>query len=215
MTAEALAHGYQVAVHAIGDRGNSVVLDLYADVLAEAEPGDYRLRIEHAQILAPEDIARFKAHGVIPAMQPTNATSDMYWAAKRLGEKRVRDGGYVWRSLLETGVEHLPLGSDFPVEFANPFFGLSAAVTRADAEGYPPGGWYPDQALTAAEALKGFTLDAAYAAFEESTKGSLSPGKHADFVVLDRDILSVRPEEIRDTEVLETWVGGRRAYRAN
>jgi predicted amidohydrolase YtcJ len=208
---QAVDAGYQVGVHAIGDRANRVVLDVYERVLAEHPGEDLRLRIEHAQVIAPADIPRFAALGVIPAMQPTHATSDMYWAEERLGRERLA-GAYAWRSLLDAGVPHLPLGSDFPVESANPFWGWYAAVTRQDAEGQPPGGWLPGQRLGREEALRGFTLDAAYAAFQEDDLGSLSPGKLADFLVLDRDPLTVPAGELRDTRVLETWVGGRRAF---
>jgi predicted amidohydrolase YtcJ len=208
---QAVDAGYQVGVHAIGDRANRVVLDVYERILAEHPGEDLRLRIEHAQVIAPGDIPRFAALGVIPAMQPTHATSDMYWAEKRLGRKRLA-GAYAWRSLLDAGVSHLPLGSDFPVESANPFWGWYAAVTRQDAEGQPAGGWMPGQRLDREEALQGFTLDAAYAAFQEDDLGSLSPGKLADFLVLDRDPLTVPAAELRHTRVLETWVGGRRAF---
>jgi hypothetical protein len=207
----AAERGFQVAIHAIGDRGNREVLDIY-ERLAAAHPGaDLRPRVEHAQVLAPQDVARFAKLGAVPSMQPTHCTSDMYWAADRLGPERLA-GAYAWRSLLEAGVGHLPLGSDFPVESANPFWGLYAAVTRQDAEGFPEGGWNSAERLSLGEALRGFTIDAAWAGFQEADLGSLSPGKYADFVILDRDPMTVAPRELRDTRVLQTWVGGRRAW---
>ena len=208
---KAVENGYQVAIHAIGDRGNREALDVYERVLSGAPAGDYRLRVEHVQVLALEDLPRFARLGVIPSMQPTHATSDMYWAAERLGEFRLA-GAYAWRSLRESGVDHLPLGSDFPVESANPFWGWFAAVTRQDAEGFPDGGWRAQERLGREEALRGFTLDAAYAAFQEDDLGTLTPGKYADFLILDRDPMTVSAGELRETRVLETWVGGRRAH---
>lgn len=212
ITRRGLEEGFQIAVHAIGDRGNRIALDVYERALADVPPGDYRPRIEHAQILSPEDQGRFAALGIIPSMQPTHCTSDMPWVPDRLGPERSR-GGYVWRSLLRSGVEHLPLGSDFPVESANPFLGIYAAVTRKGLDGEPQRGWSPDEALTPQEAVRGFTLDAAYAAFQESDLGSLTAGKFADFIVVDRDALAVPAAEIAATVVLETWVGGQRAFQ--
>lgn len=212
ITRRAMEAGFQMAVHAIGDRGNRIVLDVYERALADAPSADYRPRIEHAQILSPDDQHRFASLGVIPSMQPTHCTSDMPWVPERLGAERSR-GGYIWRSLLRSGVEHLPLGSDFPVESANPFLGIYAAVTRTGLDGVPEGGWSPEEALTPREAIRGFTRDAAYAAFQESDLGSLTAGKFADFIVLDRDPLAVPAAEIPATVVLETWVGGHRAFQ--
>jgi len=205
--------GVQVATHAIGDRGNRVVLDSYADVLGdEAAATDHRWRIEHAQILSPEDLPRLAALHVIASMQPTHATSDMPWAEDRLGPHRI-NGAYAWRKLRDSGAR-LALGSDFPVELVDPRLGLYAATTRTDAKGLPMGGWHPEDKLTAYEALRGFTLDAAYAGFAEDEVGSLAPGKRADFVVMEQDPLAVPPASLRELTVLSTWVDGRQVYEA-
>ena len=205
--ADAMRCGLQVNTHAIGDRGNRVVLDAYEAALAETGGGPGRHRIEHAQVVvAPDDIARFAPLGVIASMQPTHATSDMPWAEARVGPARIR-GAYAWRSFVESGAR-LALGSDFPVERVSPLLGFYAAVTRQDADGQPPEGWYPEQVLTREEALRGFTLDAAYAGFLEDEVGSLEAGKQADFVVLSRDIMAVPETEILGTEVIATYLGG-------
>jgi predicted amidohydrolase YtcJ len=205
--ADAMRCGLQVNTHAIGDRGNRTVLDAYEAALAETGGGPGRHRIEHAQVVvAPDDIARFAPLGVIASVQPTHATSDMPWAEARVGPERIR-GAYAWRSFLESGTR-LALGSDFPVERVPPLLGFHAAVTRQDAGGQPPGGWYPEQALTREEALRGFTLDAAYAAFMEDEVGSLEAGKRADFVVLSRDVMAVPESEILGTEVVATFLDG-------
>lgn len=208
---EALKRGFQVCTHAIGDKANRTVLNGYEAALKAMPVKDYRLRIEHAQVLAPEDIPRFSKLGVIPSMQPTHCTSDMYWATDRLGTERVK-GAYAWRSLLDTGVR-IPGGSDFPVESNKPLWGIYAAVTRRDHKGFPQGGWHPKQRMTFTEALRSFTIDAAYAAFEEDIKGSLEIGKLADMVVLSKDISKVAPKEILKTEIEMTIVGGRIVYR--
>ncbi len=194
--------GYQVCVHAIGDRANRRVLDAFE----QAGASDARHRVEHAQLLHPDDIARFASLGVIPSMQPTHCTSDMRWVADRVGDKRAL-GAYAWRSLIETGVP-IAGGSDFPVESHNPFLGFYAAVTRQNHEGQPEGGWQPDQRMTRDEALKSFTIWAAYAAFEEDQKGTLELGKLADFIVIDRDVMTCEPSEILNTRVLSTVIGG-------
>lgn len=204
---EALACGYQVNSHAIGDAGNRLLLDTYE--AADTQPNQ-RHRNEHTQIVALEDIARHAELGIIASMQPTHATSDMYWAEDRVGPGRIQ-GAYAWRSLLESGAR-LALGSDFPVEQVDPLLGFYAAVTRQDAASWPEGGWYPEEALTRQEALRGFTMDAAYAAFQEESLGSLSPGKWADFVVLDGDIMTVPGPDILDVEVASTWLGGEMVY---
>ena len=203
--------GLQVNTHAIGDRANRIVLDTYEQAIAETGGGPGRHRIEHAQVVVtPEDIERFAPLNVIASMQPTHATSDMPWAEDRVGPDRIR-GAYAWRTFLDSGAR-LALGSDFPVEEVDPLLGFYAAVTRQDAEGQPEGGWYPDQRLTRAEALRGFTLDAAYAAFMEDEVGSLEPGKRADFVVLSRDIMTVPAPEILETEVVATFLDGAPIY---
>ncbi len=206
VTARALQAGFQVGVHAIGDRGNRTVLDAYERALAAHPTADHRLRIEHAQVVHPDDLPRFAALGVVPAMQPTHATSDMPWAPDRLGVARLA-GAYAWRSFLDSGVR-IPMGSDFPVEQPNPLWGLYAAVTRQDHQGWPAGGWLPGQRLTIDEAVRGFTLDAAYGSFEEEIKGSLEVGKLADVVVLERDPFAVEPRALIDARVLWTVVGG-------
>ncbi|QDW66174.1 amidohydrolase [Luteimonas granuli] len=204
--------GLQVATHAIGDRGNRIVLDTYARVLGDAASGDHRWRVEHAQVMAPGDIARFAGLGLVASMQPTHATSDMGWAGDRLGEARLA-GAYAWRSFAEAGVP-LALGSDFPVEFADPRLGLLAAVTRQDVHGLPPGGWLPGQVLTAAEALHGFTAGAAWSAFDDDETGRLAPGLRADFVILGQDPLAVPADRLDELEVRSTWVDGRPVYEA-
>ena len=206
----ALRAGFQVNVHAIGDRGNRIVLDAFEDALRANPAGDHRFRVEHAQVLHHADIPRFAELDVIPSMQAVHQTSDMYWAGARLGPTRLY-GAYAWRSLLATGVI-IPNGSDFPVEAVNPLLSFKAAVSRSDARGWPLGGWFPEQRMTREEALKSMTLWPAIAAFQEHELGSLSPGKHADFVVLDRDIMTVGEESILGTEVVATYLGGRPVY---
>lgn len=205
--------GLQVAAHAIGDRGNRFVLDVYAEILGESAAGDHRWRIEHAQIVALEDIPRFAALGVLASMQPTHATSDMPWAEDRVGPERIR-GAYAWRRFLDAGVR-LPLGSDFPVEQVPPALGLYAAVTRQDRDGRPPGGWLPDQRMSLTEALHGFTAEAAYAGFAEDQVGQLKPGLRADFVILDDDPFALPADRLDDLRVRSTWVDGQAVYRAD
>ena len=205
--------GVQVATHAIGDRGNRLVLDDYAVVLGdEAGTSDHRWRIEHAQVVSVGDIADFERLHVVASMQPTHATSDMPWAEARVGRERLA-GAYAWRRFLEARVR-LALGSDFPVESADPRLGLYAAVTRQDLAGQPPGGWLADQALTPLEALRGFTVDAAWAAFMEGEVGRLAPGMRADFVLLDADPLATPVQLLPRIGVLSTWVDGERVFAA-
>ena len=203
--------GFQVGIHAIGDRGNRMALDAFEKAQGgSASP--LRNRIEHAQIIALVDIPRFAKLGVIASMQPTHATSDMNMAEDRIGPERL-EGGYAWRRLLAAGAV-IASGSDFPVELANPFYGLYAAVTRQDRAGLPAGGWRADQRLSRAEALHSFTLAAAFAAHQEDRLGSLEAGKWADFIIIDRDFFAIPAAEIDDIQVLETWVGGERVYDA-
>ena len=210
MIGKALSKGYQVNVHAIGDKGNRQVLDAFEAAYKAHGGKDLRNRIEHAQVVSLEDIPRFVPLQLIASMQPTHATSDMNMAEDRVGAERIQ-GAYAWQRFLQQGT-HIAGGSDFPVESPNPFYGLHAAVTRQDHEGQPPGGWHPDQAMTITEALRAFTLDAAYAQHAEKTLGTLEAGKWADFILVDRDIFAIAPSEIWSTQVIETWVGGKRVY---
>ncbi len=208
---DAFECGFQVNTHAIGDRGNREVLNAYARAQAEVVAHSGRHRVEHAQIVSPDDIPRLANLGLIASMQPTHATSDMYWAEDRVGSERIH-GAYAWRSYLNHGVR-VAFGSDFPVERVDPLLGFYAAVTRQDADGWPEGGWYPEERVTREEALRGFTLDAAYAAFQEDELGSIEAGKWADFVILADDIMTISAEKILDTHVVATYVGGREVYR--
>jgi hypothetical protein len=203
--------GFQVGIHAIGDLGNRMVLDAF-DAVQGGKPSPLRNRIEHSQIITLEDIPRFSQLGVIASMQPVHATSDMNMAEDRIGPERIK-GGYAWRRLLDAGAV-IASGSDFPVELANPWHGLYAAVTRQSRAGDPDGGWYSDQALTRDEALHSFTLAAAFAAHQEDRLGSLEPGKWADFIIIDRNYFDVPAAEIDDIQVLETWVGGEQVFAA-
>lgn len=211
MMSKAMRKGYQVNVHAIGDAGNKQILDIYKKELAATKSGGQRHRIEHAQVVALEDIPRFKSLGIIPSMQPTHATSDKNMAETRVGPERIK-GAYAWRSFLHQG-SRIACGSDFPVESPNPFFGIHAAVTRMDHAGQPVAGWYPNQAMSLKEAFRCFTLDAAYAGHQENSLGSLEPGKHADFIVIDRDLFRMPTYDIFKTGVLETWVGGKQVFK--
>jgi len=206
----AMACGLQLGVHAIGDRANRQVLDAYAALLPEFPGNPGRHRVEHAQVLNPADIPRFAELGVIAAMQPIHATSDMYWADERLGPERL-PGAYAWSSLLQSGAI-LAFGSDFPVEAVNPMLGIYAAVTRQDLEGWPAGGWQAEERLDRADAVRAFTLNAAYGAFMEGEIGSLETGKRADFIVVDRDLMRVPAKEIPQVKVLQTWVDGQRVF---
>jgi len=205
---QAVAAGFQVCTHAIGDRAVRTVLDAYAAALGGVN--DRRFRVEHAQIVSLPDFELFKRYSIIPAMQPTHATSDMRWAEKRLGPDRIA-GAYAWHRFLALGVP-VASGSDFPVEEPNPIAGFYAAFTRQDATGNPPGGWMPTERMTRAEALASWTITGAYAAFEEHSKGTLEPGKLADFVVFDRDIMQVPPTEVLATRVRLTVLGGKPVY---
>jgi len=204
------ACGLQAGVHAIGDAANRQVLDVFEAAIAEFPENPGRHRIEHAQIVHPDDLPRFAQLGVIAAMQPTHATSDMYWAGERLGEERLA-GAYAWQSLLDSNAR-LAFGSDFPVEEVNPMLGIYAAVTRQDLAGWPDGGWLPAERLSREAAIRAFTLDAAYAGFMEQQVGSLESGKRADFIILDRDIMQVPASGIPDVRVEQTWVDGQRVF---
>ena len=199
----ALAAGFQVNTHAIGDRGVRQTIDAYS--AAGVSPKD-RSRIEHLQVISPSDIPRLIRHGIIASMQPTHATSDMDWAERRVGPERIR-GAYAWRSVLNAG-GRLALGSDFPVESVNPFLGIHAAVNRTDVDGQPAGGWYPAERLTLAEAIRGFTLDAAWAAFQEGSRGTIEPGRLADFTIVEGDFFSTPPSQLHATKVRAMVVGG-------
>lgn len=213
ITEEAIQYGYQVNTHAIGDRGNRNVIDAYETAFKKfnADGKTKRFRIEHAQVISLDDIPRLAPLGIIASMQPTHCTSDMYWAQDRLGAQRVL-GAYAWKRLMDSGAL-ICNGSDAPVESNNPLWGIYAAVTRQDHEGKPDGGWYPDQRMTVFEAIKGFTINAAYAAFEEDIKGSLEKGKLADIVVLSNDITTIPPKEILNTKVERTFVNGKVVYK--
>jgi predicted amidohydrolase YtcJ len=207
---QAAAHGFQVAIHAIGDRGGLVALDAMERALGRPRP-ELRFRLEHAQVLRQRDIERLARLGIIASMQPTHATSDMPWAQDRLGEARLA-GAYAWRKVLAAG-GRLALGSDFPVESADPRLGIYAAVTRQDLAGQPPGGWLPGERLSREEALRGFTLDAAWSLFLEHEVGSLEVGKRADLVVFAADPMTVPAAEIPRAAVDLTLVEGQVVYR--
>ncbi len=200
-------HDFQVSIHAIGDRANRVVLDIY-ESLNGMEGKDYRWRIEHAQHVHPDDIPRFARLGVIPSMQGIHATSDAPWVSRRLGAERAQSGAYRWQSLWQTGAV-VTNGTDAPVESIDPLASFHATVTRRLADGTV---FYPDERLTREQALQSYTLNNAYAAFEEGIKGSLEPGKLADITVLSRDILTIPDEEILSTEVVYTIIGGTIMY---
>lgn len=210
---KALGKGYQVGIHAIGDHANREVLDSYAAAY-KLHPDGIRLRnrVEHAQIVSLQDIPRYVPLHLIASMQPTHATSDMNMAEDRIGRDRIQ-GAYAWQRFLKQGTI-VAGGSDFPVESPNPFYGLYSAVTREDHEGQPPGGWYPEQNMTLVEALRAFTLDAAYAEHAETTLGTLEPGKWADFILVDHDVIKDPASKIWNTKVLQTWVGGKQVYAA-
>ena len=208
--ATALKAGYQVNVHAIGDAANHQVLGAFETAYRSVGGRELRNRIEHAQVVALADIPRFKQLDLIASMQPTHATSDMNMAEDRIGKERLR-GAYAWRSFLDQGTR-IAGGSDFPVESANPFYGLHAAVTRTDHANLPAGGWHSEQAMTLLEAFRAFTLDAAYAEHQENTLGSLEKGKWADFILIDRDLFAIAPADIWKIKVEQTWVAGKRVY---
>jgi len=202
--------GFQVSVHAIGDAANRMVLDVYERVFKEKPDQNHRFRIEHAQVVAPEDIPRFPRLSVIPSMQTVHVISDMNMAEKRIGPDRIK-GAYAWRKFLDSG-SIIADGTDAPVEPINPFLGLYAAVTRKDLKGLPEAGWHPEECMTREEALKSYTIWGAYAAFEEKLKGSIQSGKLGDFVVIDKDYFTCTESEIKDIRVLQTVLGGKVVY---
>ncbi|MCK7459228.1 amidohydrolase [Idiomarina aminovorans] len=205
-----IPHGFQVNTHAIGDRANRIVLDNMADIYQELGGRNLRNRIEHAQIVHPDDLKRFNELNLIASMQPTHATSDKNMAEDRLGSERMV-GAYAWQTLLEQGTV-VAAGSDFPVELANPFYGLHAAVTRQSRDNMPAGGWYAEEKMSLKQALRSFTIDAAYSAWQEKSLGSLEPGKWADFIVLEQDPFAVDSSDIWQTKVEQTYVAGERVY---
>jgi predicted amidohydrolase YtcJ len=211
LTLEAAALGFQVCVHAIGDRANTLTLDALEAALARGPWPDHRFRVEHAQILTEGDIPRFHRLGALPSMQATHCTSDMEWAAERLGPDRLR-GAYAWRSLLATGVI-IAGGSDFPVESPSPFHGLYAAVARRPRSGEDRG-WQPEQRMTREEAIRSFTSWNAYASRQEDSLGTLEPGKHADLVVLSDDVFACAEERIKDITPVLSLVGGEVVFRS-
>ncbi|MEO5717389.1 MAG: amidohydrolase [Chthoniobacterales bacterium] len=217
MLQEALRRGIQVETHAIGDRANRTILDLYEEAFQAIPPNERKVkeprwRIEHAQILSPADIPRFKKLGVIASMQPSHAISDLFFAPRRLGEKRL-EGAYAWQSLLKTGAL-IAGGSDAPVELGEPMIEFYAAVARKSRDGFTGPGWHPEQAVTRAQALKMFTAWPAYAAFQEKEKGSIEAGKLADLTILSDDIMKIPEAEILRTRCLMTVVGGEIAFDA-
>jgi predicted amidohydrolase YtcJ len=205
-----LGKGFQLNFHAIGDRANRLALDQFADSFERIGGKSLRNRVEHAQVVNVDDIPRFKALNIIPAMQPTHATSDMNMAKDRVGSARLK-GAYAWQTFLKQG-SPVAFGSDFPVELSNPFFGLHAAVTRQDRNNSPDSGWIPSEAVTLKQAFRGFTLDAAYAAHQEHILGGLTEGKWADFILIDQDVFTTSPQNIWKTQVLETWIAGEKRF---
>ena len=205
----AAGNGFQLAIHAIGDAANAQVIGAYEQA-GKTFAGDRRWRIEHLQIADPKDLPRLKPAGIIASMQPTHQTSDRLMAEARLGPDRL-GGAYAWQTIAKMGVP-LAFGSDFPVESPNPFPGLAAAVSRQDMSGQPPGGWRPQDRVSFEQALAGFTRGAAYAGFAETRIGSLEPGKWADFILVDRDVSKVDAQALARTQVLETWVAGKKVW---
>ena len=205
---ELAASKFQMNTHAIGDSANRLILNIYGEALKGQK--DRRWRIEHAQVITPADMPKFGQFGIVPSVQPTHATSDMYWAGERLGAARLKTA-YAYAALLKQ-YGQVALGSDFPVEDINPLFGFHAAVARQDAKNYPAGGFQPENALSRPEALRGMTTWAAHAGFEERRKGQIKPGMLADFVVLDTDLLTAPNAKLRGANVLQTWIGGQRVF---
>lgn len=202
-------HGFQMNTHAIGDSANRLLLDIYGEVLGGKN--DKRWRIEHAQIVDPADMDKFGKYSIVPSVQPTHATSDMYWAGDRLGSERLKHA-YPYKEMLQQS-GYVALGTDFPVESINPFYTFHAAVARQDAKNYPAGGFQMENALTREQTLRGMTIWAAKANFEEKEKGSIEKGKFADFILIDRDLMTIAPAKMRDTQVLRTYLNGKLVYK--
>ena len=206
LTLQAMQAGFQVNTHAIGDKANTVSLDAFAKAIEQTQSQHLRHRIEHAQVIHPDDFKRFRALNIIASIQPTHATSDKNMAENRLGSERIK-GAYAWQRLLKNKT-HLAGGSDFPIEPAEPLFGIHAAITRQDRNNQPEGGWYAKEGVSLHEAFKMFTLGAAFAAHQEENIGSIEVGKKADFVLLQDDPVSIASERIWQIPVLQTWVNG-------
>ncbi|RFP64681.1 amidohydrolase [Hymenobacter lapidiphilus] len=199
---------FQMNTHAIGDSANRLILNIYGEVL-KGQP-DRRWRIEHAQVVTAADMGKFGQFGIVPSVQPTHATSDMYWAGERLGAERLKTA-YAYEQLRKQ-YGQVAIGSDFPVEDINPLFGFHSAVARQDAKNYPAGGFQPENALSRPDALRGMTTWAAHAAFEDKQKGSIKPGMAADFVILDTDLLKAPNEKLRTAKVQQTWIAGEKVF---
>ncbi len=202
------ASKFQMNTHAIGDSANRIILNIYGEALKGQQ--DRRWRIEHAQVVTPADMGKFGQFGIVPSVQPTHATSDMYWAGERLGAERLKTA-YAYAELLKQ-YGQLALGSDFPVEDINPLFGFHSAVARQDAKNYPTSGFQMENAITREQALRGMTTWAAHAAFEEKRKGQIKPGMVADFVILKKDLLKMPNEQLRAAKVQQTWIAGEKVF---
>lgn len=211
MVRQIAASRFQANTHAIGDSANRIILDIYGKYL-QNHP-DRRWRIEHAQIIAPTDFDKFRTYQIIPSVQPTHATSDMYWAKERLGQQRMK-GAYAYKHLLKA-YGKLALGSDFPVEHFNPLYGFHAAVARVDKKGYPNHGFQMQDAISREDALRGMTIWAAYSCFQEKKRGSIEIGKDADFVILEKDILNISNNQLRDVKTLRTVIAGETVFQKN
>jgi hypothetical protein len=205
----AFDNNFIVATHAIGDSANRLVLNTYAKFLKSKN--DRRWRIEHTQIINSNDFQKFAEFSVVPSIQATHCTSDMYWAGNRVGEERIK-GAYAYQTLLSQN-GWLPNGTDFPVENIEPLFTFYSSVFRTDHKGFPEGGWQLEEGLTREQTLRTMTIWAAKAAFEENEKGNLEPGKFADFVILDTDLLTATPQQVLDSKIESTWIGGQKVFK--